>query len=52
MQNEIMIYRYARAATAAQDETGQVRQLKAAGRGKVFPEKIPAPRPTGRSSAR
>lgn len=31
MQNETMIYGYARVSTAAQDETGQVRQLKAAG---------------------
>ena len=35
-----MIYGYARVSTAAQDETGQVRQLKAAGCGKVFREKI------------
>jgi DNA invertase Pin-like site-specific DNA recombinase len=34
-----MIYGYARVSTAAQDETGQVRQLKAAGCEKVFPEK-------------
>ena len=31
MQNESMIYGYARVSTPAQDETGQVRQLKAAG---------------------
>jgi hypothetical protein len=40
MQNETMIYGYARVSTAAQDETGQVRQLKAAGCRKVFREKI------------
>src|ERR1700737_1941600 len=35
-----MIYGYARVATAAQDESGQVRQLRAAGCEKVFREKI------------
>jgi DNA invertase Pin-like site-specific DNA recombinase len=40
MANESMIYGYARVSTAAQDETGQVRQLKAAGCEKVFREKI------------
>src|SRR3954462_2986491 len=40
MQNPGMIYGYARVSTAAQDETGQVRQLKAAGCEKVFREKI------------
>jgi DNA invertase Pin-like site-specific DNA recombinase len=35
-----MIYGYARVSTAAQDETGQVRQLKAARCEKVFCEKI------------
>ena len=35
-----MIYRYARVSTAAQDETGQVKQLKAAGCGKILREKI------------
>jgi len=35
-----MIYGYARVSTAAQDETGQVKQLKAAGCGKIFREKI------------
>jgi DNA invertase Pin-like site-specific DNA recombinase len=35
-----MIYGYARVSTAAQDETGQVRQLKAAGCEKVFRDKI------------
>ena len=40
MQNRRMIYGYARVSTAAQDETGQVRQLKAAGCEKVFREKI------------
>src|SRR3954469_13264107 len=36
----VMIYGYARVSTAAQDESGQVRQLKAAGCEKVFREKI------------
>src|ERR1700740_2336646 len=40
MRNESMIFGYARVSTAAQDETGQVRQLKAAGCEKVFREKI------------
>src|ERR1700676_1779589 len=40
MQNAGMIYGYARVSTAAQDETGQGRQLKAAGGEKVFREKI------------
>jgi DNA invertase Pin-like site-specific DNA recombinase len=40
MQNPDMIYGYARVSTAAQDETAQVRQLKAAGCEKVFLEKI------------
>jgi DNA invertase Pin-like site-specific DNA recombinase len=40
MQNETTIYGYARVSTAAQDETGQGRQLKAAGCEKVFREKI------------
>jgi DNA invertase Pin-like site-specific DNA recombinase len=35
-----MIYGYARVSTAARDETGQVRQLRAAGCEKVFREKI------------
>jgi DNA invertase Pin-like site-specific DNA recombinase len=35
-----MIYGYARVSNAAQDETGQVRQLKAAGCEKIFHEKI------------
>jgi DNA invertase Pin-like site-specific DNA recombinase len=35
-----MIYGYARVSTASQDESGQVRQLKAAGCEKVFREKI------------
>jgi DNA invertase Pin-like site-specific DNA recombinase len=35
-----MIYGYARISTAARDETGQMRQLKAAGCEKVFREKI------------
>src|SRR3984957_17984350 len=40
MQNETMIYGYARVSTAAQDESGQVKQLKAAGCGRIFREKI------------
>ena len=40
MHNETMIYGYARVSTAAQDESGQVKQLKAAGCGKIFCEKI------------
>src|ERR1700757_1191692 len=43
-----MIYGYAHVSTAAQDETGQVRQLKAAGGEKGFREKTtgtPADRP-------
>jgi len=40
MQNEPMLYGYARVSTAAQDESGQVKQLKAAGCGKIFREKI------------
>ena len=40
MHNESMIYGYARVSTAAQDESGQVKQLKAAGCGKIFREKI------------
>ena len=39
MQNKTMIYGYARVSTAAQDESGQVKQLKAAGCGKIFREK-------------
>src|ERR1700751_5968967 len=35
-----MIYGYARVSTAAQDENGQVKELKAAGCEKVFREKI------------
>ncbi|MBV8119818.1 MAG: recombinase family protein [Alphaproteobacteria bacterium] len=35
-----MIYGYARVSTAAQDESGQVAQLKAAGCEKIFREKI------------
>jgi DNA invertase Pin-like site-specific DNA recombinase len=35
-----MIYGYARVSTAAQDESGQVAQLKTAGCQKVFREKI------------
>jgi DNA invertase Pin-like site-specific DNA recombinase len=49
MQNETMIYGYARVSTAAQDETGQVRQLKAAGCEKIFARRSPAPRTTGRN---
>ena len=40
MQKETMIYGYARVSTVAQDESGQVKQLKAAGCGKIFGEKI------------
>jgi DNA invertase Pin-like site-specific DNA recombinase len=40
MQNAGMIYGYARVSTAAQDESGQVAQLKAAGCEKIFREKI------------
>ena len=40
MQNENMIYGYARVSTAAQEKSGQVRQLKAAGCEKIFREKI------------
>ena len=40
MYNRGMIYGYSRVSTAAQGETGQVRQLKAAGCEKVFREKI------------
>ena len=40
MQNKTMIYGYARVSTAAQDESGQVKQLKAAGCAKIFREKI------------
>ena len=39
MQKVGMIYGYARVSTAAQDETGQVRQLKASGCEKVLREK-------------
>jgi DNA invertase Pin-like site-specific DNA recombinase len=35
-----MVYGYARVSTAAQDESGQVKQLKAAGCGKILREKI------------
>jgi DNA invertase Pin-like site-specific DNA recombinase len=35
-----MIYGYARVSTAAQDETGQVRELKAAGCEKIFRDEI------------
>jgi DNA invertase Pin-like site-specific DNA recombinase len=35
-----MIYGYARVSTAAQDESGQVKQLKAAGCGKIFLDRI------------
>ena len=40
MHNPGMIYGYARVSMAAQDETGQARQLKAAGCEKVSREKI------------
>src|SRR5215472_278989 len=38
--NENMIFGYARVSTVAQDERGQVRQLKTAGCEKIFREKI------------
>jgi hypothetical protein len=37
---ENMIYGYARASTAAQDESGQVRPLKAAGCERIFRERV------------
>jgi len=40
MHNPGMIYGYARVSTAAQEESGQVAQFKAAGCQKVFREKI------------
>jgi hypothetical protein len=40
MQNETMIYGYARVSTAAQDESAQVKQLELDGCGKIFREKI------------
>jgi DNA invertase Pin-like site-specific DNA recombinase len=40
MHNESIIYGYAHVSTAAQDESGQVAQLKGAGCEKVFREKI------------
>ena len=40
MQNETVIYGYARVSTAAQDESGQVKRLKAAGCGRIFREKV------------
>src|SRR5271166_1566451 len=40
MHNAGMIYGYARVSTRAQDHTGQLAQLKAAGCAKVFREKI------------
>ena len=49
MHNWGMIYGYARVSTVAQDETGQVHQLKAAGCEKVLCEKITGTTPTGRS---
>src|SRR6516225_11770682 len=40
MQNETVIYGYARVSTAAQDESGQVKRLKAAGCRRIFREKV------------
>jgi DNA invertase Pin-like site-specific DNA recombinase len=40
MHNETMIYGYGRVSKAAQDESRQVKQLKAAGCGRIFREKI------------
>jgi hypothetical protein len=40
MQNETIIYGYARVSTAAQDESAQVKQLELDGCGKIFHEKI------------
>jgi DNA invertase Pin-like site-specific DNA recombinase len=40
MHNETMIYGYARVSTTTQDESGQVKQLKASGCQKIFREKI------------
>ncbi len=40
MHNADMIYGYSGVSAVAQDETGQVRQLKAAGCEKIFREKI------------
>jgi hypothetical protein len=46
MHNAGMIYGYARVSTAAQDESGQVAQLKAAGAKRYSARRSPAPRPT------
>jgi len=40
MQHETMIYGFTRVSTSAQDKSGQVKQLKAAGCERIFREKI------------
>ena len=50
MQNEDMIYGYARVSTDAQDLTNQVDQFKVAGRATTFREKISGATPSGPNS--